>query len=129
VAEAARWYLALAVIGGGGVLPATLLFGPLRSGGVLYARPLAVLLVAEAAWLLSAIAGLPYGLPLILVLVTVLWAWSGALVWRRPALWRETRARWRILAAGEALCALLFALIVFVRVLARTPTTLRSRWT
>ena len=116
MAEAARWYLALTLIGGGGVLPATLLFGPLRSGGALYARPLALVLVAQAAWLASALAGLPYGLPLILVMVGALWTWSAALAWRRPALWRETRGRWRILLAGEVVCALLFALIVLVRV-------------
>jgi YYY domain-containing protein len=116
VADAARWYLALTLIGGGGVLPAMLLFGPLRSGGVLYARPLALVLVAEGAWLASALGHVPYGLPLVLVMVAALWAWSGALVWRRPALWGEARARWRLLAAGEMVCALLFALIVVVRV-------------
>ena len=45
--EALTWYLGLVLIGAAGLLPATLLFGRLRSRGVCYARPLALLLVAR----------------------------------------------------------------------------------
>ena len=62
-------------------MPASLLFGRLRSGGVLYARPLAFLLVAEGAWLVSAETPVPYGLPLILALAASL----RVLDVRRPA--------------------------------------------
>ena len=78
MAEAARWYLVLTVLGVGALLPAMTLFGTLRSGGALYARPLGLLLVAEAAWLASALGGARYGLPLILVACTLLFGWSAA---------------------------------------------------
>jgi YYY domain-containing protein len=116
VAEAARWYVTLVLIGLGGVLPAMLLFGGLRSGGVLYARPLALLLVAEIAWLLAALTPLPYGLPLIFAAIATLFGWSTFIAWRRPALLLSLgRERLPLLLAGEAVCVALFALAAFVR--------------
>jgi YYY domain-containing protein len=115
VAEAARWYLALVLIGVGGLLPAALLFGGLRSGGVLYARALALLLVAQAAWLLSALTPLSYGLPLMLGAVAGLYGWSAWIAWRRPALLSQLRARSALLISGEGVCLALFALAAFAR--------------
>src|SRR5688572_16371882 len=93
-----------------------LLFGGLRSGGVLYARPLALLLVAEIAWLLSAVTPLPYGLPLIFAAIATLFVWSTFIAWRRPALVLAlARERLPLLLAGEAVCLALFALAAFVR--------------
>ena len=115
VAEAARWYLALAAVGAGALLPSALLFSGLRSGGVLYARPLALLMVAYAAWLASTLGVAPYGTGLVLAAAALLWAWSGALAWRRPALLRALWRRRTILIAGEALFIVLFALILVVR--------------
>ena len=113
--EAARWYLALTVVGAGGLLPAALLFERLRSAGALYARPLALLLVAYAAWLASALGLAPYGTGLVLAATALLWGWSALLGWRRPALLRALWRRRTLLLAGEGLFVALFALMVFVR--------------
>ena len=51
MAEALRWYLVLAVIGAGGLVPALQLFPGLRSRGLLLARPLGLAIVAYVAWL------------------------------------------------------------------------------
>ncbi len=115
MAEAARWYLVLTVLGVGALLPAMTLFGTLRSGGALYARPLGLLLVAEAAWLASALGGARYGLPLILVACTLLFGWSAAIAWWRrgalAALW-ERRC---LLIAGEGVALFIFALATLAR--------------
>ena len=107
--EAARWYLALTLIGASGVLPAVLVFGRLHSGGVLYARPLALLLLALGAWLASAVLRLPYGDGLILGVSAVLWGWTAWLAWRRPELWTAVTSRWRLLLGGEVVFLALFA--------------------
>ena len=110
-----RWYLALVLIGAGGLLPAALLFGTLRSGGVLYARPLALLLVAQATWLVSALVRVPYGDGLVFATVAALWAGSAAIAWRRPELLGGLRDRWRVLLAGEAVFLVLLAGIAALR--------------
>ena len=116
VAAALRWYLALAAVGAGGLLPSLLLFERLRSGGVLYARPLALLAVAYLAWTGAAVGAAPYGTPLVVAAAAVLWVWSAALAWRRPALLTALRRRARVLIAGEALFIALFALMLLARV-------------
>ena len=122
--EGLAWYLALALIGGGGLLPATLLFGRLRSRGVCYARPLALLLVAQLVWLASALAAIPYGTGLVVAAVALLYAWSGWLGWRDPerlrTLWRARRA----LLAGEALFLAVFVVVLFVR--AQAPAAINT---
>ena len=115
MAEAARWYLVLLVIGVGGLLPAWTVFGSLRSAGVLYARPLGLLLVAEAAWLASAYLGVPYGLPLILVLCALLFGSSAAITWWRPGALAAIWERRHLLLAGEAVTLLVFVLAALVR--------------
>ena len=115
MAEAFRWYAALTLVGAAGLLPAALLFDRLRSGGVLYARPLALLLVAYGAWMLSAAGFARYGTATVLVVVTALWLWSGALAWRRPAMLRALWRRRTLLLTGEALFVALFTLILLVR--------------
>ena len=115
VAEALRWYLALVAIGAGGLLPSLLLFERLRSGGVLSARPLALLAVAYLAWTAAAVGVAPYGTPLVVAAVAALWGWSAALAWRHPALLTALRRRARILIVGEVLFIALFALILLVR--------------
>jgi YYY domain-containing protein len=118
VAESLRWYLALVLIGGGGLLPSTLLFARLRSAGVLYARPLALFGIAYVAWMLSHFGIAPYGAALVAAVTVALWAWSAGLAWRRPACLRMVAARWRLLLVGEVLFIGLFALIAFGRSLA-----------
>ena len=88
MSEALRWYLATLLIGGAGLLPATVLFGSLRSSGVLYARPLGWLLLSVGAWWLGWSGVVPYGLGVLVALVVVLWAASGRLAMRRPELLR-----------------------------------------
>ncbi|MCH8284133.1 MAG: hypothetical protein IIC20_06100 [Chloroflexi bacterium] len=115
MAEALRWYAALLLIGGAGLLPAGVLFARLHSRGLLYARPIAMLLVAQIVWLAAALTSLSYGTALVLAAVLALWAWSAALAWRRPALLRGLRERWRLLLGGELLFLVLFLLLVLVR--------------
>ncbi|MEZ4501143.1 MAG: DUF2298 domain-containing protein [Dehalococcoidia bacterium] len=114
--DVARWYLALVAIGAGGLLPSTLLFGSLRSRGVLYARPLALLLVAYVVWLGGRVGILPYGTLAVLLALVLLWGWSAWLWWSRPALVEVVRGRQRLLLVGEALFLAVFVLIAFVRV-------------
>ena len=122
--QALTWYLGLVLIGGGGLLPATLLFGRLRSRGVLYARPLALLLVAQLVWLASALISIPYGSGLVIAAVAVLYGWSAWLGWRDPerlrTLWRARRA----LLAGEALFLVVFVVVLFVR--AQAPAAINT---
>ena len=75
--EVLRWYLALLAIGAVGLLPATLLFERLRSRGVLYARPLALLLLAQIAWLTAALTPVPYGTGLVVAALLALAAVVG----------------------------------------------------
>ena len=122
--EAVRWYLALTVVGAGGLLPALLLFDRLRSGGVLFARPLALLSVAYVAWIVSWAGVAPYGTGLVLAAAALLWLWSAALGWRRPELLRALWRRRSMVLVGEALFIALFALIVIVR--AQAPDALNT---
>ena len=113
--ELLRWYLALLVVGGAGLLPATLLFARLRSRGVLYARPLALLLVAQLAWLAAALTPLPYGSGLVVAAVAALYGWSAWIAWRAPERLRLLRERRGTLLAGEALLLGVFVLVALVR--------------
>lgn len=119
MSTALLWYVALTIVGAGAVLPLLQAFGGLRSGGVWYAKPVGLLLVALFAWLTSAETHAPYGLPLVLVGVVLLWVWTGALVWMRPALMTELRRRVAQIAAGEVLFLVLFAIAIVARM--QTP--------
>ena len=122
--EALTWYLGLVLIGAAGLLPATLLFGRLRSRGVCYARPLALLLVAQIAWLSSAMTAIPYGSGLVAAALAVLYGWSAWLAWREPERLRTLwRARRRLLA-GEALFLVVFAIVLLVR--AQAPAAINT---
>lgn len=109
------WYVVVTLVGAAGLPPALVVFGRLRSGGVLYAKPLALLIVAQAAWVVAAVTPIPYGLPLILAAVAALAVWATLLLLTRPSLLGELQSRWRILVAGEAVFAGLYGLIVLVR--------------
>ncbi len=113
--DLAGWYLALLAFGLAGLLPAQLLFGRLWSAGVLYARPLAVAVVAYVTWTASAVVGLPYGTPLITAVLLGLFGWGATIAWRRPEAVRSLLARWRLIAAGEVVFLVLFAVLVLVR--------------
>lgn len=113
------WYLALTLVGAGAVLPASLLFGRLRSGGALFAKPLGLTLVALLAWIVSAETPIAYGTLLVLACAAVPWAWTGWLVWRRPDLVRALRGRLALLAIGEALFVALFLVATLARM--QTP--------
>ena len=109
------WYAILAAIGACGLLPAALLCDRLHTRGVLYARPLALAIASIAAWMLAWLGWVNYGTPLAIGSVVGLGAWSASIAARRPALLREVIARrWTILG-GEALCLLVFGLVLLAR--------------
>jgi YYY domain-containing protein len=116
VAEAISWYLGLLLIGGGGLLPATLLFSRLNSGGVLYARPLALLLIAQAVWLTAALTPIPYGTGLVVIAIAVLYLWSAWLGWQKPERLRLISKRYVTWLVGEALFIGVFLVVILVRV-------------
>ena len=122
--EAFTWYLGLVLIGAAGLLPATLLFGRLRSRGVCYARPLALLLVAQIAWLSSAMTAIPYGSGLVAAALAVLYGWSAWLAWREPERLRTLWQARRRLLAGEALFLVVFAIVLLVR--AQAPAAINT---
>ncbi len=115
MSEALRWYLVMLTIGGLGLLPAAALFGQLRSGGVLYARPLSLLLLSLVAWWLGWSAVLPYGMAVLLVALGGLALGSAALGWSRPDLLRGVRERWRLLLTGELVSAMVFGTVALAR--------------
>ncbi|MXZ46740.1 MAG: hypothetical protein F4Z08_07100 [Chloroflexi bacterium] len=122
--EVAAWYLATLAVGAGALLPATVLFTRLRSRGVLYARPLGLLLVAQATWLTAALTSVAYGLTLIAGALAALFAWSAWIAWRDPARLRLLFDRRYTLLAGEVLFIAAFALIAFVR--AQAPAAIAT---
>ncbi|MGE0135981.1 MAG: DUF2298 domain-containing protein [Dehalococcoidia bacterium] len=109
------WYIALLAVGMASLLPASLVFERLRSGGVLYARPLGLVWLGVGAWVISATTPVPYGLPLILFFVLALFAWSVGLALRSPARLDALVSRTPLLLVGEALFLALFLLIALVR--------------
>ena len=54
------WYAAAFVVMLPGIVPAMVLFRRLPSGGLISARPIGLLLIAEAAWLVSTWTPIPY---------------------------------------------------------------------
>ncbi|MDA1004521.1 MAG: DUF2298 domain-containing protein, partial [Chloroflexi bacterium] len=122
LADTLRWYLALLAIGSAGLFPSALLAERLHSAGVLYARPLALAALALLAWQLSHFGLAPYGTPLVVGALVLLWAWGASLAWRRPTLRAAVRARAGTLLAGEVLLLVLFALLAFAR--AQAPAAL-----
>ena len=113
--EVLAWYAATLAVGTAGIVPATLLFTRLRSRGLLYARPLAFALVAQAAWITSALTSATYGVGLVALALAGLYGWSVWLVWREPRRLRVLyEARWTGLA-GEAVFIAVFVLLAFVR--------------
>ena len=113
------WYAVLAALGACGWLPAALLCDRLPTHGVLYARPLALAVVALAVWIVASFGPAPnavgYGTPLILGAVLALAAWSASIAWRHPEALRGVLARRGMILAGEALCLVVFALVVLAR--------------
>lgn len=120
--EALSWYVALLLVGAGGLLPSALVFRHLWSGGVLYSRPLAMLSLGVAAWFTTDLTPLPYGRSAIFLAVGALWLGSGGIAWRHPELFRDCWDRRRILLVGEVLFAALFLLLAITR--AQTPAAL-----
>jgi len=116
IAPAFGWYLALALLGVAGLVPSAVLFERLSSRGVFLARPLGLALVALLTWLVVRLTDVPYGTPVAIASVAALLGASlGLAAWRlevAPAL----RARWRYLAAGEAITVVVFALVLWARV-------------
>ena len=115
MAEALRWYLVLAVIGAGGLVPALQLFPGPRSRGLLLARPLALAIVAYVAWLLSWSDLASYSVWLVLGVALALLAVSATALWLRRADIEAIRGRWRLIATGEALFLGVFALVALIR--------------
>ena len=113
--EAARWWLASAAIGAAGLVPSALLFGGLRSGGVLLARPLGLALLSLGGWWAGWSGLLPYGTGTLLLVLAAIAAGGTAAAWRRPGLRRAIASRWRLLLAGEALFLALFLVLALAR--------------
>ena len=122
--EVLAWYLALLAVGGAGLLPATVLFPRLRSRGLLYARPLALVLVAQAAWLSSAVTPAPYGVGVVALALAGLYGWSAWIAWRDPSRLRLLIDRRGMLLAGEVLFLVVFVLVAFVR--AQAPAAIAT---
>ncbi len=116
--EAARWYLASVAVGAGGLAPSLALFGGLRSGGVLLARPVGLALLALGGWWAGWIGLAPYGTGTLALVLALLAAAGAAAAWRRPAAREALRSRWRLLLAGEAMFLAIFALLALARALA-----------
>ena len=112
---AGRWYIALAFVGAAGLLPGAYLFDRLSSRGVLYARPLALAVVALGAWLIGWSGRGAYGTAAIAAVLAGLFAWSAALAWLRRDLLTSVLVRWRTLAAGDGLHLVVFALVAWAR--------------
>ena len=113
--EAARWYLASVAVGAAGLAPSITLFGGLRSGGVLLARPVGLALLALGGWWAGWIGPAPYGTWTLALVLALLAAAGAAAAWRRPAARGALRSRWRLLLAGEALFLAIFALLALAR--------------
>ncbi|RLT36461.1 MAG: hypothetical protein DWI58_18695 [Chloroflexi bacterium] len=116
------WYLVLSIIGVCGLLPAALLCDRLHTRGVLYARPLALAVIGIAVWLIAWLGWVRYGTPLALGGVVALGAWSATIAWRRPEVLRAVIARRTTIFAGEALCLVVFALVLLARAQAPDAT-------
>jgi len=115
VVDLLAWYVALLAIGMASLLPTSLVFERLRSGGVLYARPLGLVWLAVGSWVISDLTPVPYGMGLILVLLAALAGWSAWLAVRVPVRLDAVMSRTPLLLAGEALFLGLFLLIALVR--------------
>ena len=115
MAEAFRWYLATLAIGGAGLLPAAVLFPTLQSRGVLYARPLALVLLSVGAWWLGWSGVIPYGLGALGLVLALLWMATVIVATRRPDLVRSVVSRWRLLLVGEVVFIVVFALVALAR--------------
>ena len=109
------WYLALALIGAYALLPAAVLCDRLHTRGVLLARPLGLALVALVVWVIGWFGWVHYDTPLVILVVVALAAWSASIAWRRPEVLRAVIERRRIILAGEALCLVVFALVLLAR--------------
>ncbi len=112
--EIVRWYLVTTCVGIGALLPSLVAFGQLRSGGLLFARPLGLLILGVGAWCIAATTPIAYGTPLAGALLLLLYGWSGALAWHRPALLRALRSRWRVVAIGEAVFLVAFLSVLYI---------------
>ncbi|MFN8584451.1 MAG: DUF2298 domain-containing protein [Dehalococcoidia bacterium] len=109
------WYVALLAVGMASLLPTSLVFERLRSGGVLYARPIGLVWLGVGCWVISDLTPIPYGLGLILFLLAALVGWSVWLAVRTPARLDAVMSRTPLLLVGEALFLGLFLLIALVR--------------
>jgi len=115
MAEALRWYLATVVVAGAGLVPAAILFPTLRSHGVLYARPLALVLVSVSAWWLGWSGPIPYGLGAVSLIVALLLAASTVTVWRSPRVLSGIATQWRLMLVGEGVFAAVFGVLALAR--------------
>ena len=113
--EAFRWYLVTVAIGGAGLLPAAALFPTLHSRGVLYARPLALVLVAVAAWWIGWSGLIAYGVGALAIVVVGLWSATAVTGVRRPDLVRVVLSQKRLLLIGELVFIAVFAVVTLAR--------------
>ena len=103
---ALRVYLAFALPG---VFAAPLLrraFPRLRDGGASIARPAGWALIAWIAWIFPSLHVVPYGTAIVFAATIAVGALGAAVAWQDRAAWRELfRREWKTIAIGEALCA------------------------
>lgn len=113
--EVTSWYLATLAIGTVGILPATALFPHLRSRGVLFARPLGLILLSVGLWWIGWSGVLPYGSGALYLLLGTSWIVTTVVVFRRPECIRTIAIRWRLLILGELIFIVIFGLLALAR--------------
>ena len=113
---AQAWW-ALAVLLGLLVYPLVwAVFGRLADRGYGVAKIVAIALLAWGAWLLASLRWLPYSREAILLVLAVLAAASGIVLWRRgAAFWHDARERLDVLLTVEAVFAVGYVLFLAVR--------------
>jgi len=111
------WLLALHAIGLAALPLALRVFASLPGHGYLLAKPLGLLLVALATWLLASSGLIGFSRLSVILMLLLLATASGVIAWRSRAEMRSLlRAHWRSVVALEALFTLAFIAFLLVRV-------------
>lgn len=83
--------------------------------GVVFARPLGLLLVAWLVWLGASVGAWEFDRASVLAALAIVAAASGVLVWRDPWLLTQAKRQWRYLAGVELLFLVAFGVFVLIR--------------
>ena len=110
------WLLAVEVIGLAAFPLANSVFPHLKDGGATISKPLGILLVGYASWILSVLGIVPSNTATIIVLLLAMAALSAKLSWGRRTALRELWARQRVaIIVGEAVFLSVFLVFVVYR--------------